>query len=243
MDVFPYCYGAITDKGDVRAENQDSILAEAGVVHGRPSALMAVADGMGGLSYGAQASAYITEQFRRWWREDFPSMIADGIDREEDIKELLEQEIWDVNRGFFEFRSRMGCRTGSTLSLLLLYNGSFYVENLGDSRIYLYRNGSFFQLTNDQSVVENGRRKLTMCVGMFEIPQSQYRHGRQQPEDRFLVCSDGLCNALDEGRIREIMGIQELSAQDRVQLLRRQISPGKARDNVSAIVLQSGRRR
>ena len=239
MGAFPYCYGTTTDRGDVRAENQDSILAEAGFVHGRPSALMAVADGMGGLAYGAQTSAYIAEQFSRWWREDFPSMIGEGIDRDEDIRELLEQEIWDINQGIFEFRSRMECRTGSTLSLLLLYNGNYYVENLGDSRVYLLRNGSIFRLTEDQSVEAKGKRMLTMCMGMFAVPQSQYRHGGLRPGDRFLLCSDGLFNALDERRIEEIMGLQELGAQEMAGLLRRQIHSGKARDNVSAIVIHT----
>lgn len=240
MAIFPYCYGTITDKGDVRAENQDSLLAEAGSVHGHPAALMVVADGMGGLAYGAQISAYITEQFDWWWREDFPSIVGDGIDRDEDIQELLEQEIWDINRGIFEFRSRMRCRAGSTLSLLLLYNGKYYVENLGDSRIYLYRDGMLFQLTKDQAVESKGKRMLTMCMGMFEVPESQYLQGNMRPGDGFLLCSDGLYSALDEGRMEEIMGICDITAQEKAEYLRQEIAFGNARDNVSVIVLEIG---
>lgn len=239
MAIFPYCYGTLTDKGDVRSENQDRILAEVGVVHGYPAALMVIADGMGGLAYGAQTSSYIADQFGRWWREDFPAMLENGIDRDEDIQELLEQEIWDINRRILEFRNRMECRAGSTLSLLLLYKGKYYVENLGDSRVYLYRDGILYQLTEDQSVEEKGKRMLTMCMGMFVVPHSQYLKGELQCRDCFLLCSDGLYSALDEVRMKNILGCGRLSPQDRAERLRMEISAGKARDNVSIIVLEA----
>lgn len=98
-----------------------------------------VADGMGGLSYGSQISAYCTNQFAAWWHEDFSQMIQAGRDSDTDIKELLEQEIWDINTQIYQFKEREGCRCGSTLSALLLYNGKYYIENLGDSRIYRFR--------------------------------------------------------------------------------------------------------
>ena len=87
-------YGALSDQGDVRTENQDRILALTGMVAGKETGLFVVADGMGGLSYGSAVSAYIIESFSRWWEEDFPEMAQAGKCKKEEIKELLEQEIW-----------------------------------------------------------------------------------------------------------------------------------------------------
>ena len=78
--MFTYTCGSVSDKGDARAENQDSVLALCGQAEGRNSALFVVADGMGGLSHGARISHYITEQFRHWWEEEFPGIIRENMD-------------------------------------------------------------------------------------------------------------------------------------------------------------------
>ena len=97
MRHFTYQYGSLSDAGDVRGENQDAILCCTGEKNTQnqqnDAAFFLVADGMGGLSYGSQISAYCTNQFAAWWHEDFSQMIQAGRDSDTDIKELLEQEI------------------------------------------------------------------------------------------------------------------------------------------------------
>lgn len=245
-------YGAVSDRGDIRKENQDSMLSLTGEVCGEPAALFAVADGMGGLSYGSQVSNYITGQFNRWWEEDFPQMMRAGRKSRDDINELLEQEIWDINRQIFLFNSRSQNRAGSTLSLLLLFAGEFYIKNIGDSRVYLLREGILRRMTEDQSLVAqlvrerrmtpeeartSGKKNvLTMCVGMFAVPQSYSNGGTANAGDRFLVCSDGLYNQVNEEGISRILGLPGKSAQERAVLLRQAIRPGTAGDNVTAVV-------
>lgn len=249
-----YTYGAVTDRGDFREENQDSILCVDGDVEGKETALFAVADGMGGLSWGGQVSRYIAERFACWWNEDFPDMVRAGRDSSADIRELLEQEIWDINQAVLQFRKKEHCSCGSTLSLLLLYGNRYFIENIGDSRVYLYRRGSLKRLTEDQSLVaqlvregkmteEEARRsskknKLTMCIGMFEIPQSYFVTGEWKPGDVFLLCSDGLYNPLLEEQLEQVLARGELSAGERAQLLRNSVLPGDGRDNISAIVAE-----
>lgn len=257
--MLSYTSGAVTDRGDVREENQDSILLLSGSIKGRPAALFAVADGMGGLSHGAQVSRYITLQFERWWYEDFPQLIQEEMDCEDDIRELLEQEIWDINKAVLDFRNRMQCRSGSTLSLLLLYNDNYYIESIGDSRIYLMRNNKLTQLTSDQSLAarmmrehsmteEEAQRsgmknKLTMCIGMFLVPQSGYITGRLRRGDCFLLCSDGLYQPLKLEQMEDVLKKNELCAQEKADQLRQMIDPGNAGDNVSAIVAEIRRER
>lgn len=250
---YSYTYGATTDKGDVRSENQDSILCLINNFDGEAAALFAVADGMGGLSHGSRVSRYIMEQFERWWKEDFMQMVLAGMDREEDIRELLEQEIWDINQSILSFNRSMQCRSGSTLSLILLYKGRYYIENIGDSRVYQMRKGCLVQLTEDQSVVaqlvrERGmterearnsciKHMLTMCVGMFEIPESFFVSGSLTAGDHYCLCSDGLYNSLDQEGLESVLASNVLGAREKAIRLRQMIFPGAATDNVSVIVV------
>ena len=54
--MFTYAYGAVSDKGDIRADHQDSILYLTGSIQGSEAELSVIADGIGGLSLGAQTS-------------------------------------------------------------------------------------------------------------------------------------------------------------------------------------------
>lgn len=247
-----FTFGAISDKGDVRTENQDSILCVSGDIQGMPAALFLVADGMGGLSYGGQVSRYIKERFLKWWQEDLPSMIRAGWTKEEDMKELLEQEIWDINQTILHFKKEKQCRAGSTLSVLLLYGKQYYVENLGDSRVYRMHEGMIRQITEDQSLVAQMIREkrmtreeayhfakknvLTMCIGMFDVPQIFSTQGNIEQGDIFLVCSDGFYNVAGEDDIRDVMSQEPLSLQEKTMRLRQLVPDGKALDNVSIIV-------
>lgn len=250
-----YTYGAITDKGDVRTENQDSIASLTAAVNGSPAAMCIVADGMGGLSYGSQVSQFIVSQFSRWWEHDFLQMMTAGKDSDEDIKELLEQEIWDINQAVLRFKEEAQCRTGSTLSVLLLYKERYYIKNIGDSRVYLFRDGKLSRLTEDQSLVAQMVREgrmteeeakyskkknvLTMCIGMFQIPQSYFATGMIYAGDQFIVCSDGFYNPSEDGMMVQILGQMDKSPQQKVEELREYIQPGLATDNVSVIIVEA----
>lgn len=250
-----YVYGALSDTGDVRMENQDSILCLLEGVTDQPAALFLIADGMGGLSHGAYVSQLITDRFQCWWQEDFSAMLMAGRNSDEDIKEMMEQELWDINQEILRFRHNRQCRCGSTISLLLLYKGKYYIENMGDSRIYLLRKGHLTQLTKDQSLaaqlVREGRlteeearnsehkNVLTMCLGMFDIPHSFFLSGVIKRTDVFLLCSDGLYNALTTEKIKLILKQKRVPLQKRVRELRDAIPYGDGRDNISIIAVSS----
>lgn len=77
-----------------------------------------------------------------------------------------------------------------------------------------------------------------MCVGLFEIPQSDYVCGKMRDGDVFLVCSDGLYNLLSQKQMEYVLADQSLEPMDKAKFLRQLIPPGKALDNVSAIVVK-----
>lgn len=250
-------FDSISDAGDRRQVNQDSLFCASGIVGGVRAGLFVVADGMGGLSYGETVSRYITDQFARWWREDLPSAAethqADG----ESLNELLEQEVWDVNNRVNEFCSQNGEKSGSTLSLLLIYGGAYFIKNVGDSRVYLMRRRELTRLTEDQSLVAQMVREgvlqqaeaaacekknvLTMCIGVASSVKIFTSEGRAKKDDIFLLCSDGLHHCLTDEQIRDGL-LDGKNCGDQAERLRRLIPDGAAGDNVTAIVVNCGKK-
>ncbi len=246
--------GVICEIGDKRTSNQDSILNLQGTVGGEKAGLFIVADGMGGLSYGAEISRLIVMEFKRWWEVDIPAMEEAGCLTPTDVDELLEQEIWDIHQEALKFGQSMQRRSGSTLSLLLLLKGNYYIKNLGDSRIYRYRRGKLERLTMDQSLeaqmIREGRldreeegstrykHVLTMCIGVPRIPVTVSASGKLCSGDCFLLCSDGLYNCLEDGQIEDVLTDKDMHPQEAVYSLRKMIPPGMAADNLSAVIVR-----
>lgn len=238
--------GGVSETGDRRHSNQDSILYIHGSMDGHIAGLFLVADGIGGLSYGAEISNFIVSEFRRWWEIDLPQIIKDGLIGDSDVNELLEQEIWDIHHGARKFGIQTKQKAGSTLSLLFLLDDRYFIKNLGDSRIYLRRKGKLKLLTNDQSIVQavsaNGRihykNMLTMCIGIPTIPVTNSRQGHIRCGDGFLLCSDGLYNYMEKEKMQYIFSDCSMNAQEMADCMRKSIPKGYAGDNVSAVIVR-----
>jgi protein phosphatase len=252
--MYHLVYSKITDIGDIRASNQDSILCLQNNFKNYSAGLFIVADGMGGLSNGGEASNYIVSQFQNWWNQDFPEMISKKIKSNDDVGELIEQEIWDINQAVIAYGNQVQSKVGSTLSLLLIIDDRYYIKNLGDSRIYLKRNKKLLQLTEDQSLVAQLIREkkltleeakhyqkknvLTMCIGIYQEPKAFSAYGKIKDRDQFLLCSDGLYNCMEAQEIWKTLSDRDIAEEQKAQSLRSIIQLGKAKDNVSAIVLE-----
>lgn len=244
-------YGT-SDRGDRREVNQDAILLKAEKIGNHDVGLFLVADGMGGLEQGEIISNYIAEQFQRWFEVDLVEIINSGQTSDDEIHELLEQEIWDINLAIKKYAETNTVKCGSTLSLLFILDERFYIKNLGDSRVYLFRKNQLSQLSEDQSLVAKKVRSgelseeeaktfpkknvLTMCIGFFIKPEIFSISGKTGKEDVFLLCSDGFHNHFDETAVRSILN-SNASLHEKCENLRALINPGDARDNVSIILV------
>ncbi len=242
--------GGISEVGDRRASNQDSILYVHDIVEGHTVGLFAVADGMGGLSFGLEMSRYIVSELKRWWEMDMPQMIHSDCTKDEEIHELLDQEIWDINQSALKFVKQTGRQSGSTLAFLFLLDRRYFIKNLGDSRIYRFRKQKMEQLTVDQITcqpVKAGNRivryrsVLTMCVGMLESPVAYSTDGIVSTGDCFLLCSDGLYNCLETDNICSVLENTDLHPNDMALNIRKKIPVGQALDNVSVIIIKIGK--
>lgn len=252
----------VTHKGLVRDNNEDNFtinnickkLEYKNVKfvseHDAPM-LVAVFDGMGGESKGEYASFISAKNAKQLYRD-----ISQTSNPEARLEEYVGNFVQSANNDIRTFLEENKCQTGgSTVVALLFVNGIVYPFSLGDSRIYLLRNGVLTQISKDQTLAmkkyeaniytfEEAERsidshKLTSFLGV-----DYYRQGLSpqlfdriaiQDTDKLLLCSDGL---YDELSIREIQNIM-LSNPDQpaFKLVQAALNHG-GNDNVTCAVIE-----
>ncbi|MBV8935323.1 MAG: serine/threonine-protein phosphatase [Alphaproteobacteria bacterium] len=229
---------ARTHVGTVRRRNEDAVLERAEI------ALWAVADGAGGHERGDYASGRIIAALREL------GAAPSGLPRIGEVKRRLAQ----VNSELRAKAAAIGSNAliGSTVAVLLIFDGESCCLWAGDSRLYRMRAGRLLQLSRDQShvqdLVDRGEiapeaaashplaNIVTNLVGAFDQLILEERRDRLEPGDVLLLCSDGLSSALGPEEIAPILaGAPVGDAADR--LIERALDQG-ARDNVSVVVVE-----
>jgi protein phosphatase len=181
-----------THVGHVRANNEDSAYAG--------TRLVAVADGVGGAAAGEVASAAVIDALRP----------LDAVDPGYDLIGRLHQAINDGNHAIAAQAAADPALAGmgTTLTAVLLGDRRFGLVNVGDSRTYLVRDGEVRQITRDDSfvqlLIDEGhiteeeaehhpqRSVVLQALTGQEIVEPALSVHEAQPDDRFLLCSDGL---------------------------------------------------
>ncbi|WP_067451062.1 Stp1/IreP family PP2C-type Ser/Thr phosphatase [Actinomadura macra] len=228
-------YAARSDVGMLREGNEDSAYAGA---H-----LLAVADGMGGHVGGEIASAAAIEALR-------------GLDKDLPATELLaalEHTVKTANDNLHRIVESDPALQGmgTTLTAMLWAGNQVALVHIGDSRAYLLRDGSLFQITHDhtlvQSLVDEGRispdeaashpqRSLLLRAldGRGEVdPDLSLREAKVG--DRYLLCSDGLSGVVTAETIFQVL----TDVADPEQAVRQLIdlaNRGGGPDNITCVV-------
>jgi len=92
----------------------------------------------------------------------------------------------------------------TTLAMVVIAGNRLYGANVGDSRVYLYREEKLNQLSHDHAIDEEGYENvLTQAMGISEEVEPYYFENIIQKDDKILLCSDGLYNVLNEELIKE----------------------------------------
>ncbi len=238
--VTPVLSAAASHVGKVRASNQDS-----GYVGNH---LFVVADGMGGHAGGDVASAIAV----RHLRENDHSYQGVEAARDE-----LYHSILDAGKALTEAVSEHPELTGmgTTVSAMIRVGNQMVIAHIGDSRIYRLRNGVLEQITADhtfvQRLVDSGRitpeeaavhprRSVLMRVlGDVDVDPEVDTHVVDiEPEDRWLVCSDGLSGYVSEREIAEILISVDNTEDACEKLILASLAEG-APDNVTCVVLRA----
>ncbi len=241
---FAYC--ADSDRGKVRSQNEDAFIVEPQV------GLFVVCDGMGGHRGGAMAAQIVVEDLSVMIENRLHDMRSDSPAA---IRSMLAKTIIKQNRDLcLEQNSESGFSDmGATVVVLLLRSGRAYIANLGDSRIYLFRNGKLRQLTKDHSVVAElidqgaiephqaedhaAQGLITRYVGMPEKPKPHVRSIAIKENDRFLLCTDGLTDMVDDSTIAQLLLENENTKSACAKLLESALNGG-GHDNITTIMVR-----
>lgn len=241
--------GAATDIGRVREQNEDALMIETQI------GLFGVIDGMGGHPGGDLAAKIIAERLPAIMCREFKTMKTR---QPRSLCGWIERCIDEQSRHVcFQGLSTPGfAGMGATLAMLLLLGGRAYAANLGDSRIYRLRSGRLTRLSQDHSVIaellEEGeigpeearshcaRGLLTQYVGMPEETKPHVRSFSLKPGDRFVLCTDGLTDMVDDVGIRQILAAHA-DAQQAAETLVQTANDEGGLDNTTVVVVDWGR--
>lgn len=253
MAGYQYHIGFITDCGNVRTQNQDSILIKKGRVGSEEFVMAAVADGMGGMESGELASRSIVAYLEGWWTKTLPCLMKERVSLE-DIGDSLSYLIEDGNRHIRELAGKRGIKTGTTLSMVFLMENRFVLRHIGDSRIYLMENRRVRQLTKDhtwcQNEVDQGRMTqeeseshamrhvLINALGGRDEVAIECLAGGLKSRAQLLLCSDGFYNYMPADSLAAFL-CGKKTAQDRLNRAYEHIKETRADDNFSAVLIQT----
>jgi PPM family protein phosphatase len=228
-----------TDKGMVRANNQDYVLS----FRSSKYTLLIVADGMGGHNAGEIASKLAATTIRDYIFENYLNY--------EDKEELLRDAIVKSNSIIFENQSENEelRGMGTTSTCCIISNENLYIGHVGDSRAYLIGKEGIRKITIDhsyvQELIKNGsitedeaqnhpkRNLITRAVGTEQTVIVDTKTETIQNTDIILICSDGLTSYVNNEEICEIV----LSEKDEaVEKLVKLANERGGSDNISVII-------
>ena len=256
-------WSGLTDRGRFRPNNEDVFLLllmdDSGIRYlGKTGAaesencdfIFAVSDGMGGEQSGEFASRIALEKIIQLLPKEF-SLSEDRILSYS--KDILTNLFSSIHATMIELgRFDSHCRDmGATLTLGWFRNGFLHFAHVGDSRLYLLRDSKLHQLSEDHTYVGWMRRQgklnerearehprknaLDQALGaqhQFLKPNlgiEQLQHG-----DKFLLCSDGVTEALWDHRIEHMLANTEQN--EAAELVRLSVRES-GRDNATAVVV------
>ena len=223
-----------TDIGRVRENNEDAVAVT--------DRLVAVADGMGGHPGGEVASAVAIALTQA-------AFTGRSLDELEAAVRAANRAIWDRANAELEGMGTTICAAGLT------EDGLVSIVNVGDSRAYMFHDGSLVQLTDDHSVTAEAVRRgeiseqqavdhphrsvLTRALGVAPNVQLDSAAHPAVHGDRVLLCTDGLFNEVPDDDIASLLSTTSDIQATADALIELALSRG-GRDNVSVVVAEIG---
>ena len=233
---------ALTDKGCRRQLNEDAlelvIPKRSEILHSK-GVLGILADGMGGHQAGEVASQMAVEIIKDvyYHHPDTPGQSLKQAFAEANGK------IWNLSQ------EKEDCRgMGNTCSAVVILNKKIFFSHVGDSRIYRLQDGIMSQLSHDHTLEEElkkageecnpqHRHILSRAMGIGEGIDFQYEvKNRVKENDRYLICSDGLYDLVDDTELTELLSMKTifLGAQSMIALAKDR----GGHDNISVLILE-----
>ena len=203
---------SLTDKGLKRKKNEDSLLEMPEI------GLFAVADGMGGELCGEVASSIAINCLRDFVTENRTVIDAfqmnSSPENKTQVLDMLADALRNANAKVFKEATERGItgKMGTTLTVFLASDNTGFMVHAGDSRLYMIRSSEITQLSTDHTLLNDYKKQfgdysqsfedkftgvLTKALGIQEYVEPEKLSFAIWPEDRYLICSDGLYGYLE----------------------------------------------
>lgn len=225
-----------------RPNNEDSFLVNS------EQDFCVLADGMGGAASGELASRIFVETAVEVFSKEENKSEQEMINLVQSSFRLANEKILSYANDNPEHEG-MGC----TAELLAFYNQKMVLGHVGDSRTYIFREGSLKKLTEDHSLVQDQinqglisqsdakkhslRHVILRAVGIKEHLEVDIIRGNIMPGDLFLLCSDGLTDMVDDGLIQEILS-KSLDISQKTENLIETANSFGGYDNITVILCE-----
>lgn len=229
-----------------RERNEDRFAA----VETEEGVLLVLADGMGGHSHGDLAAQTLVDIARHAYLSQARPVVHPG--------RFLEAVVRHTHDALLRLTTarKLDSVPGTTAVLGLVQGGRLYWVHVGDSRLYLFREGVPLFRTTDHSYVERlyqsgrisrgeqdshpWRNHITQCIGCQPTPpEVEIGTGTDlQPGDVVLLCSDGLWSALDDAQLATMLGNGELEEALERMATRAEQQSYPHSDNISLLALR-----
>ncbi len=239
-----------SDVGRVRPSNEDNF------GYDQRLGIFVVCDGMGGHAAGEVASQIAVETLLAYFREHSPEVEKNAYLEDAPVgARLLAEAVKKANDAILEYAEehKNTSGMGTTLVAARFSDGLFSIANVGDSRIYLFREGQLLQLTEDHSLVmeqvrrgmltlEEAKRSsaqniITRALGTDESTLPDLGEFPAQDGDILLLTTDGVLRHVTDQEMRTIL-LQLPSLEAACQTLIDAANEGGGEDNATCILVR-----
>lgn len=230
--------GVYWSRGCTARKNQDSVvLLQALTARGRVL-MAAVCDGMSGLSQGEVASGYVTERLQEWFYES----LLYAVRKKKPywvVRRSLDRLTFHMQQQLQQYAGREEIELGTTMTVLMVWEKTYLVWHLGDSRLYRIRGRHMKRVTKDHI---RQREQLTKCVGSFGYYVPDHHMGVLHKGEGLLLCSDGFRHCVAGEELQAVLCPGQIK--EEAQIERRLTEIGEAcmkrgeRDNLSAVYVK-----
>lgn len=264
MDILANAY---TDVGSIKKINQDSACLKVAQTLLGTITMAVVCDGVGGLYKGELASATVVREFNAWFDQKLPQMLERIILQEKrnnwkniikEIKENWKAMLNAINSKMVLYGQERNQKVGTTISACLILDQYCYLAvHIGDSRIYLLRDG-IKQITKDHTVTEREvmlgrlsraeaevdprRHVLLQCMGAVNTVEPDVIIDEVKQNDVFLLCTDGFYNTIQDKELFLNFNASRITSQEEIGAILQSVSEEtKARgetDNITGVILK-----
>jgi PPM family protein phosphatase len=244
--IYKFC--TQTDPGVTRDNNEDSVLFD------EATGLGVLADGMGGYNAGEVASGmatqFINSEMARWLAEAGP------LAGPREIRRALEICVDNANLAIFNAANHNAqyAGMGTTLVVGVFQGENLLVGHIGDSRCYRMRNAEFVQITKDHSLLQEqidaglltpeqaetslNKNLVTRALGVDDSVMLEINEHLVEPDDLYLMCSDGLSDMVKDPEIAKILEMP-IPLEQRAKGLIDAANARGGRDNITVMLVRA----